>query len=272
MLYTQCDKDFLLELDKEKNKTIYARITALQFNETPVETIEGRVTGGSISVDGSSALRRTCSLTLVAQNFQYNDYYWGLNTKFKLEIGLENSIAFDMPDIIWFNQGIYLITDFSTSHSVNSFSISISGKDKMCLLNGDIGGVLAAETDFGKIEEEDANGNWTMYSITIPEIIRNAVHTFAGEPYHNIIINDLDITALELLEYRYDMPMYFYREADQDYLGKYENATMDGEKECWVNRGSGFEKTTLKDLTYNDLETLTEAFSGVENPSPVRFY
>lgn len=272
MLYTQCDKDFLLELDKEKNKTIYARITALQFNETPVETIEGRVTGGSISVDGSSALRRTCSLTLVAQNFQYNDYYWGLNTKFKLEIGLENSIAFDMPDIIWFNQGIYLITDFSTSHSVNSFSISISGKDKMCLLNGDIGGVLAAETDFGKIEEEDANGNWTMYSITIPEIIRNAVHTFAGEPYHNIIINDLDITALELLEYRYDMPMYFYREANQDYLGKYENATMDGEKECWVNRGSGFEKTTLKDLTYNDLETLTEAFSGVENPPPVRFY
>lgn len=272
MLYTQCDKDFLLELDKEKNKTIYARITALQFNETPVETIEGRVTGGSISVDGSSALRRTCSLTLVAQNFQYNDYYWGLNTKFKLEIGLENSIAFDMPDIIWFNQGIYLITDFSTSHSVNSFSISISGKDKMCLLNGDIGGILAAETDFGKIEEEDVNGNWTMYSITIPEIIRNAVHTFAGEPYHNIIINDLDIQGLELLEYRYDMPMYFYREANQDYLGKYENATMDGEKECWVNRGKGFEKTTLKDLTYNDLETLTEAFSGVENPSPVRFY
>ena len=272
MLYTQCDKDFLLELDKEKNKTIYARITALQFNETPVETIEGRVTGGSISVDGSSALRRTCSLTLVAQDVQYNDYYWGLNTKFKLEIGLENSIAFDMPDIIWFNQGIYLITDFSTSHSVNSFSISISGKDKMCLLNGDIGGELAAETDFGKIEEEDANGNWTIYSITIPEIIRNAVHTFAGEPYHNIIINDLDVAALELLEYRYDMPMYFYREANQDYLGKYENATMDGEKECWVNRGNGFEKTVLKDLTYNDLETLTEVFSGVENPSLVRFY
>jgi hypothetical protein len=45
-----------------------------------------------------------------------------------------------MPNIIWFNQGIYLITDFSTSHSTSSFNISISGKDKMCLLNGDIGG------------------------------------------------------------------------------------------------------------------------------------
>ncbi len=271
MLYTQCDKDFLLELDKVKNKTIYARITALQFNETPVETIEGRVTDGSISVDGSSALRRTCSLTIVAQDFYYNDYYWGLNTKFKLEIGVENSIAFDMPDIIWFNQGIYLITDFSTSHSVNSFSISISGKDKMCLLNGDIGGELAAETDFGKIEEEDVNGNWTIYSITIPEIIRNAVHTFAGEPYHNIIINDLDIQGLELLEYRYNMPMYFYRSAEQDNLEFYENATMDGNKSCFVNRGSGYESTKLEDLTYNDLETLTEAFSGTANPSRVKF-
>jgi hypothetical protein len=41
MLY---DKEFLLKLDKSKNKTIYARVTALQFNESPIETIEGRVT------------------------------------------------------------------------------------------------------------------------------------------------------------------------------------------------------------------------------------
>jgi hypothetical protein len=85
MLY---DKDFLLQLDKSKNKTIHARITALQFNESPIETIEGRVTQGSINIDGASAVRRTCSLTMVAQNFNYNDYYWGLNTKFKLEIGV----------------------------------------------------------------------------------------------------------------------------------------------------------------------------------------
>lgn len=103
MLFTQYDKDFLAELDKIRNKIIYARITALQFNETPIETIEGRVTEGSINIDGASSLRRTCSLTIVAQDFNYNDYYWGLNTKFKLEIGVENSIAYDLPNIIWFN-------------------------------------------------------------------------------------------------------------------------------------------------------------------------
>jgi hypothetical protein len=46
------------------------------------------VTGGSINIDGASAVRRSCSLTMVAQDFNYNDYYWGLNTKFKLEIGV----------------------------------------------------------------------------------------------------------------------------------------------------------------------------------------
>ena len=81
MLY---DKEFLLKLDKCKNKIIYARITALNFDESPIEMIEGRVTGGSINIDGSSAVRRSCSLSIVAQDFNYNEYYWGLNTKFKL--------------------------------------------------------------------------------------------------------------------------------------------------------------------------------------------
>jgi hypothetical protein len=99
MLY---DKNFLLELDKYKHRIIHARITALTFEESPIEYIEGRVTQGSISLDGASAVRRTCSLTIAAQDFNYNDYYWGLNTKFKLEIGVENFIDPSYPDIIWF--------------------------------------------------------------------------------------------------------------------------------------------------------------------------
>lgn len=274
MLFTQYDKDFLLELDKVRNKIIYARITALQFNETPIETIEGRVTGGSINIDGASALRRTCSLTIVAQDLNYNNYYWGLNTKFKLEIGVENSIVCDLSDIIWFNQGIYLITDFSTSHSTSSFNISISGKDKMCLLNGDIGGALTAETDFGKIEEEDKDGNWSIRSLLISEIIRNAVHTYAGEPYHNIIINDLDTYGLELLEYRYDIPMYLYREiAKQDNI--FDNSLIGDDKQCWVKRrgSESFESTTLGKLSYEqgDFDTLFDSINIDTNSSEIAF-
>jgi hypothetical protein len=81
----------------------------------------------------------------------------------------------------------------------------------MCLLNGEIGGSLESSVDFGTIEEENAKGEWVIRKLAIPDIIRNAVHTYGGEPYHNIVINDLDTYGLELLEYRYDAPMYMYR-------------------------------------------------------------
>jgi hypothetical protein len=125
-------RQFLLDLDKTKSKTVYAKITALRFDESPIETITGRVTQGSINLDGDSAVRRTCSLTIVANEFNYSNYLWGMNTKFKLEIGVRNTINSNYPDIIWFKQGTYLISSFNASRSTNNFSISIQGKDKMC--------------------------------------------------------------------------------------------------------------------------------------------
>jgi hypothetical protein len=88
-----------------------------------------------------------------------NDFYWGLTNKFKLEIGLKNTINSNYPDIIWFPQGIYIITGFNTAISTNNYTITINGKDKMCMLNGDIGGALPASVDFGKMDSYD-----TIYS------------------------------------------------------------------------------------------------------------
>jgi hypothetical protein len=52
---------------------VYAKVIVLDLNEHPIEKITGRVTQGSISVDGTSAVRRTCSLTLVAQDVDINE-------------------------------------------------------------------------------------------------------------------------------------------------------------------------------------------------------
>ena len=271
MLY---DKEFLLKLDKSKNKTIYARVTALKFDESPVETIEGRVTQGSINIDGASAVRRTCSLSIVAQNFNYNDYYWGLNTKFKLEIGVQNLVDSFYPDVIWFNQGIYLITGFNTSRSTNNFTISINGKDKMCLLNGEVSGSFESSIDFGQIEEESADGIWEIRKIPIPEIIRNMVHTYGGEPYWNIIINDLDTYGLELLEYRYDIPMFLYRQYKNNL---YDNVVLGGEnRQCEVYSVENGEpknkerETTLDQLKNIELELLVDSLTGVTNPKLIK--
>ena len=146
------DKEFLRKLDSLHEREIYARIELLTFDELPIETIEGKITTGSINIDGNSAVRRSCSLTMVTNDQMYKQYMWGLKTKFNLAIGLKNTIDSNYPDIIWFNEGIYLITSFNTSYSANNYSISIQGKDKMCLLNGDLGGHLPASIDFGQEE------------------------------------------------------------------------------------------------------------------------
>ena len=73
MLY---DAEFLKKLDEQHEHTTYVRIQALTFDEQPLDKLEGRVTSGSINLDGKSAIRRSCSLSFIATNEQVNDYYW----------------------------------------------------------------------------------------------------------------------------------------------------------------------------------------------------
>ena len=242
------DKNFLKELDEHKSHEIYARITALSTKELPIEYIEGKVTGGSINIDGTSAVRRTCNLSMIAQDVNINEFYWGLHNKFKLEIGLKNNISSIYPDIIWFPQGIYVITTFTTALSTSGFNISIAGKDKMCLLNGEVGGSLPASIDFGTEEYVDLKNETTTYTkIPIKKIIKEAVHAYALEPYYNIIINDLEDSGLELLEYRGEEPLYLLYDVD---AGVYNQMYFDGETECYLESTGG--KTTLDSLkNYN---------------------
>lgn len=264
MFYPLHDIEFLKELFNKKKRTIYVRLTALTLDEKPVEYIEGKATGGSINIDGTSRVRRTCSLSLVAQNVNINDFYWGLKNKFRLEIGLKNDINKKYPDIIWFNQGLYVITSFNTSRTTNNYTISISGKDKMCLLNGDLAGVLPHTTDFGIEEYYDAVTNTTTYtSVPIRRIIQESVQNFGNELPQNIIINDLEDAGLELLEYRGDKPIYMFREVNSD---SFLNMTINENQKCYVD---GIE-TTVSDNTkikYDNLVNLSES----EEPTQVTF-
>ena len=96
------DLEFLRKLDLERNKATYAKIILLTNDELPVYEIQGKITSGSISIDGASAVRRTCSLTMVAPDVDITNTYWALKNKFKLEVGVENTIVSSYPDICWF--------------------------------------------------------------------------------------------------------------------------------------------------------------------------
>lgn len=231
------DRNFLKELDQYHHKDIYAKIVSLNFEEQPIDEITGRISQGSISIDGTSAIRRSCSLTLITEHLegeQLQSYYWGLKTKFKLFIGLNNVINDEYPDIIWFPQGIYLITSFNTSLTNNSFQVSLQGKDKMSLLNGDIGGSITAKTvDFAHINTINSDGSISKDAILLKDIILEAVHEYAQEPYHNIIIDDLDDLGLEYMKYNGSVPMYILIETDSNEARQF---SLNGKQKYYLDR------------------------------------
>ena len=223
------DTDFLRQLTLQKNQEVYGKIILLTLDELPISEVQGRITGGTINIDGNSAVRRTCSLTMVSDKVDVNNSYWALKNKFKLEIGLKNTINARYPDIVWFKQGIYIFTSLSTSVQMGNFTISLSGKDKMCQLNGEVGGNICTSTDFGTIEEYETlqNGEIIKNKIRLPikDIITNMIHLYAHESIDNVILNDIDNYGLELLEYRGTKPVYLIRHKTS---GEIINITING--------------------------------------------
>lgn len=263
------NKNFLLQLDQQQNTEKYARITLLTNKELPIEQIEGRITsGGSISIDGNSAIRRTCSLTMVSQDTNYHAHYWTLKSKFKLEIGIRNNINSAYPDIIWFPQGIYVFTSFSTNHSINNFTVSLQGKDKGCLINGEINGSFNSSVDLGTIEEIDEEGNSTVTKLDLKDIIINMMHQYAGEPFKNIIVNDLDEIGFELLEYRYNKDLFLYRkEGSQIYDNMFFADTAPVMYTVKSSEDSERKAVDFTDENIEGLETLVDTLDNVSSSS-----
>jgi hypothetical protein len=83
---------------------------------------------------------------------------------------MKNEIDSNYPQEIWFNQGIFIITSFNSSTSGSTTNINISGKDKMCMLNGEYGGKFHAQIDFGKEEivTRDDSGKAIITTNKIP--------------------------------------------------------------------------------------------------------
>lgn len=245
-------KQFLIDLQSSHIQEKYAKITTLTWDENPIREITGQITGGSSNIDGNSAIRTTISLTMISKDLDVTKYTVALRTKVKIEIGLKNNIDRQYPDIIWFKQGIFIVTNFNTTISANQNNISISGKDKGCLLNGEISGAIPVSTDFGKVDDYGNSyilitnftyrpgvyyikikdkyildyslqkipnqeyyekiSSVTTTDLPIKEIIRNAVHIYGHIPWHKIIVNDLDLYGSQLLKYCGDKPLYLIKE------------------------------------------------------------
>lgn len=212
------DSSFLKSFDSIRNKEQYVKITVLNFEEKPIQAIEGRVTGGTLNLDGNSAVRRTCNLSMVATDYE-NDLtninnLLSINKKIELEIGFLNTTTYYTNfDIIWFPLGVFVITAPSISHATDGINISLQLKDKMCLLNGECGGILPASVTFHEYETVDENGQYVIVQPTIYQIIQELVNHYGGEQLAKIIISDVDTRIKKVMKWVGSTPFYIISHA-----------------------------------------------------------
>ena len=159
--------------------------------------------------------------------------------------------------------GRYIITSFNINKSTTTTKVSISGKDKMCRLNGEISGNIPIQTDFGTIEIVQDNGIVKIEKIKIIDIIKNAIREYGLENSDNIIVRDLDmIQGYELWEYKGNSPMYYFIKIIED-KPTVINLTLDdtikikvGDKPITLKDFNGqFYSYNTLDPTYNDKAT-----------------
>lgn len=209
------DMEFLTKLDKLHLRTQYAKIILLSFDEKPVREIQGDISSGSLNVNGSSRVRRTINLTILASinnsNIDNIDNEISINKKVKIYIGFKNPLR-DYQfygDIVWFPCGLFILSSANISRGINGWNITISGKDKMCLLDGTVGGTFPASVTFHEKYIELDNGDIEVQHPTFFQIIYEAVNHWGGEPIENIVITDIEDTAKLLVKYIGDKPVYF---------------------------------------------------------------
>lgn len=204
---------FLKKMDEMPIKEQFVKIIVLDFLENPITEIQGKVTSGSINLNGSSAVRRTANLNMVADDAN-NDIrsinnLLSINKKIKLEIGFTNMTSdYQQYPIIWFPLGVYIIITPSIVHNNTGINISLQLKDKMCLLNGDCGGVLPASITFHETSYEDDKGNIVIERIKIYNLIQELVNHWGKEQLGKIIISDIDTRIKKVMKWKGSTPLY----------------------------------------------------------------
>lgn len=230
------DEDFLKEIDESQVLEHYSRIFLLDWDEEPIKEIQGLITAGTLNIDGASAVRRTGNISVVLEDNDYAkitkvDNLFSLNKKIFIEVGYKNITNKYLDyNMIWFPLGTFVINNISSNHSTTGTTLNINFKDKMCLLNGDCGGIIPASTQFDEYETIDEKGNYYLDRPLITKIIYELVNHFGGEQPSKIIISDLDSKVKQCMKWTGTSPIYI------------------------INReNTGQEKTSIFTLDFNDI-------------------
>jgi len=216
---------FLREVLAIHAKEYYTQITTRDFmNESHVlRVVTGKITAGSISISSTSSTRRTGSLTCIfdaeTARIINTDNIISIDKKLGISIGITNPFyeRTDNPlyapyadlDILWFKQGVFIVTGASSTLNASGSTITFQFIDKMGKLNGTSGGTLPATVVFHEQSIVAPNGDTTIEYPLIKDILHECVHHFGDENYDKIFIEDVEDVGRQVVAYNSDTPLWF---------------------------------------------------------------
>ena len=117
-------------------RNTYIRVNLLNFQFSTVDSLEGNLLKGSVSIDANSDMRRTCNVELVVTDSSYNVQAGGkiwLDKYIQIYVGVDDIRT---GETSWTNMGIYLINQPSYSYDAQTHTLSFQGVDLMAKLTG----------------------------------------------------------------------------------------------------------------------------------------
>ena len=272
-------REFLAQLDDIINQKRYAKLTLLNWAEEPLKEIQGEIVSGSLSKDGSSAVRVTGNLTTAVDAGSYSvedaNMDFAINKKIFIEVGIRNDTKQykDYP-ILWFPQGVFFIKSFAcNSSSTTALNISLTVNDKMSMLNGDAGGTFPSTIILDEQDTQTETGEYATEKVLIYNIIQEVVHHWGGEDLNNIVIEDVPTRIKRIMRWNGDTPLYLVSNGGQAEAGtlSYEPTTTLPTEGRYLQINNGDDAGYIyddfvydKELTMNAGQTVVDALEAIK--------
>lgn len=187
-MITKYDLDLMTQLSIHYN----IKIEILKENGTILDVLQGTIVGGSASIDSTSSVRRTFSVTLIPTLFDRNDtkiseegVVW-INKELRLYVGL---LDLRKQEYKYYPMGHYVYTNTSGNYDATTNQLVINCNDYISKLDGTKNGQLGALTTLIPAYEENPNtGEVIKYNI-----IREAMITVLTQLGYikNYVVDDI---------------------------------------------------------------------------------
>ena len=193
---------------KQNGRIIHSKIYLLNFKLQKVDEISGLVLdGSSFSIDATSDIRRTCSISIIPINSSFGIEYGGkiwIDKYVQIYIGIEDNK--NNNEIVYTNMGIYLINNPNRVYNATSNTLNISGLDLMSKLtgfrNGNLDGIeyqIPINSNIkGAIQSSLELADITKYNVVEPTptpLTPNAISIAIGGTVYDILKQLVDINA-----------------------------------------------------------------------------